>query len=62
MTLRMSNVCFTLHSRSTLGGDLSGFVEAVSSDVNDFNVGDEVYGQASVLMGGRLIGARFCER
>ena len=31
----------------TLGGDFSGVVEAVGSDVENFKVGDEVYGQAS---------------
>ena len=32
----------------TLGGDLSGVVEAVGSDVENFKVGNDVYGKASV--------------
>lgn len=35
----------------TLGGDLSGIVTDVGSDVKEFKKGDEVFGQASVLAG-----------
>jgi len=35
-----------------LGGDFSGIIQKVGSNVEDFNVGDEVYGQAGLLMGG----------
>src|SRR5205807_2393290 len=36
----------------TLGGDFAGRVVEVSKDVTNFNIGDEVYGQAIVLNGG----------
>jgi NADPH:quinone reductase-like Zn-dependent oxidoreductase len=36
----------------TLGGDFAGIVVEIGEDVSDFNVGDEVYGQAIVLNGG----------
>lgn len=36
----------------TLGGDFSGIVTEVPEGVNDFTVGDEVYGSALVLGGG----------
>jgi NADPH:quinone reductase-like Zn-dependent oxidoreductase len=36
----------------TLGGDLAGTVVEVGTGVNDFKVGDEVYGQAIILNGG----------
>lgn len=37
---------------STLGMDFSGTIEKVGAGVSGFNVGDEVYGQASVTRGG----------
>jgi alcohol dehydrogenase len=37
---------------STLGMDFSGTIEKVGAGVSGFNVGDEVYGQASVTHGG----------
>ncbi len=37
---------------STLGMDFSGAIEKVGAGVPGFNVGDEVYGQASVTRGG----------
>lgn len=36
----------------TLGGDFAGIVTEIGSDVSDFKVGDNVYGQAIVLNGG----------
>ena len=36
----------------TLGGDFSGVVEALGPGVDNFKVGDEVYGQAPDFMGG----------
>jgi alcohol dehydrogenase len=36
----------------TLGGDFSGVIEAVGKDVTGFEIGEEVFGQASVLTGG----------
>jgi len=36
---------------ATLGGDFSGVVIEVGKDVTEFNVGDEVYGQANALSG-----------
>lgn len=35
----------------TLGGDLAGVIIAVGADVSEFKIGDEVYGQGSVLGG-----------
>lgn len=35
----------------TLGGDLAGVVSEVGADVTEFKVGDEVYGQGSILGG-----------
>src|SRR3982751_3257669 len=43
----------------TLGGDLSGIVEAVGPDVMDLNAGDEVYGQAGLINGGTGTFAEF---
>lgn len=37
---------------ATLGGDFSGVVTEVGKGVSDLNLGDEVYGQAGVLLGG----------
>lgn len=37
---------------ATLGGDFSGVIKQVAADVTDFKVGDEVYGQAIVFIGG----------
>lgn len=37
---------------ATMGGDFSGVVEVVGPDVEGFKVGDEVYGQSSLLFGG----------
>lgn len=37
---------------ATLGGDFAGRVVGVSGDSQQFNVGDEVYGQAIILNGG----------
>lgn len=37
---------------SPLGMDFSGVVEKVGQGVSDFRLGDEVYGQASILSGG----------
>ncbi|HYF03622.1 MAG TPA: NADP-dependent oxidoreductase [Patescibacteria group bacterium] len=37
---------------AVLGGDFSGIVREVGSDVEGIAVGDEVYGQAGALMGG----------
>jgi NADPH:quinone reductase-like Zn-dependent oxidoreductase len=36
----------------TLGGDFSGIITNVGSKVHDLKIGDEVYGQASLLNGG----------
>lgn len=36
-----------LHFPVTIGGDFSGVITEVSDTVNDFSVGDEVYGQAT---------------
>jgi NADPH:quinone reductase-like Zn-dependent oxidoreductase len=37
---------------TTMGGDFSGVVEVLGPDVKAFKVGDEVYGQSSLLFGG----------
>ena len=42
----------SLQFPSTLGMDFSGTIEKVGAGVSGFNVGDEVYGQASVTRGG----------
>ncbi len=49
-----------LHLPLTLGGDFSGEVEAVGAEVADFQVGDEVYGQAGVRTGGSGSFAESC--
>jgi alcohol dehydrogenase len=36
----------------TIGGDFAGVVKEVSSDVTEFSVGEEVYGQSIVVNGG----------
>ncbi|OGK25345.1 hypothetical protein A3C25_06210 [Candidatus Roizmanbacteria bacterium RIFCSPHIGHO2_02_FULL_38_11] len=36
----------------TLGGDFSGIVSEVGTDVSEYKVGDEVYGSANILSGG----------
>jgi NADPH:quinone reductase-like Zn-dependent oxidoreductase len=36
----------------TLGGDFSGVVAELGQGVSEFKIGDEVYGQASVFLGG----------
>jgi NADPH:quinone reductase-like Zn-dependent oxidoreductase len=41
-----------LHFPFTIGGDFAGKVTQIEKDVTDFNVGDEIYGQAIVLNGG----------
>ncbi len=42
-----------------LGGDISGVIKAVGKDVSSYRIGDEVYGQASVLSGGSGAFAEF---
>lgn len=37
---------------ATLGGDFSGVIKEAGSGVSGLNVGDEIYGQAGVLLGG----------
>ncbi|VVB51365.1 Uncharacterised protein [uncultured archaeon] len=37
---------------ATLGGDFSGVVAEVGEGVSGFEKGDEIYGQASITMGG----------
>jgi NADPH:quinone reductase-like Zn-dependent oxidoreductase len=37
---------------ATLGGDVTGMIQQVGKDVKDFQIGDEVYGQAGLLQGG----------
>lgn len=44
---------------ATLGGDIAGIVAEVGSDVDDFSVGDKVYGQASLFGGGSGAFAEF---
>lgn len=41
-----------LHFPATIGGDFSGVVTEVGGGVSGLSVGDEVYGQAGVLLGG----------
>ena len=41
-----------LHFPATMGGDFSGVVTEVGGGVSGLRVGDEVYGQAGVLLGG----------
>jgi NADPH:quinone reductase-like Zn-dependent oxidoreductase len=41
-----------LHFPATLGGDIAGVVSAVGENVTSFEVGNKVYGQASILGGG----------
>lgn len=41
-----------LHFPATLGGDFAGVVAEVGPNVSAFSVDDEVYGQASAIMGG----------
>ena len=50
----------TLQLPFTLGGDFSGVVQAIGKDVAGCNVGDEVYGQASVFNHGSGSFAEFC--
>src|SRR6476469_7085384 len=37
---------------ATLGTDFSGVIKELQENVSNFNIGDEVYGQASLLSGG----------
>lgn len=37
---------------TTMGGDFSGTVKKISDDVSEFKIGDQVYGQAIVFVGG----------
>jgi NADPH:quinone reductase and related Zn-dependent oxidoreductases len=37
---------------ATMGGDFSGIILEVGSEVRGFAIGDEVYGQAHILAGG----------
>ncbi len=36
---------------ATLGGDIAGIVSGLGDGVNSFNIGDKVYGQASIVAG-----------
>lgn len=42
----------SLHFPATLGSDFAGIVAELGSGLTDLQVGDEVYGQAGLLMGG----------
>jgi len=44
---------------ATLGGDFAGIVEEVASDVTNFRIGDEVYGQANAIGDGSGTFAEF---